>query len=366
MTDPASGSRTSDDLSQLVLGGSPVYDAEGIASRAGLATEDAVRIWRAMGFADVGDAVAFTESDLQALLTLLSLTDEEGFGLEDAIEIVRSLGQTTSRLAQWQVDTFAQLLDRNGRLDASNGLQSEEVDQVFGETAKVLPRLETLLVHAYRRQLEAALTRNVAYAEAFNNDETVLVSVAFADLVGFTRLAKRLPEDELAALVQNFESVSADVVASHGARVVKTLGDEVMFAGPDASGVVRAAIELHQAHASSDEVPELRIGIATGEVIYRMGDVFGTTVNLANRLTAIARPGTTLVDASTVDSVEDDELIAVKALRPRPVRGFGLLRAWTANKSEAVIKADEELAKEAQLEAGQEDLSDGALTSNPS
>ena len=100
----------------------------------------------------------------------------------------------------------------------------------------LLPALERLLVHGWRRQLAAAFERGLGDAEQAGEDETGHLTVGFADQVGFTRLARRMEEAELAALVERFESRSADVVAKYGGRVIKTLGDEIFFVAADARG----------------------------------------------------------------------------------------------------------------------------------
>ncbi|GDY76620.1 hypothetical protein SAV31267_061050 [Streptomyces avermitilis] len=117
------------------------------------------------------------------------------------------------------------------------------------------------------------------------------LAVGFADLVGFTRLTRRMEEEELGELVEAFETTAADLVAAHGGRLIKTLGDEVLYAADDAGVAAEIALRLIETMANDETMPELRVGIAFGTVTTRMGDVFGTTVNLASRLTSIA-PGT--------------------------------------------------------------------------
>ena len=158
----------------------------------------------------------------------------------------------------------------------------------------------------------------------------VLATVGFADLVSFTRLSRQLDESELASLVQQFESVSADLVHGQSGRLVKTLGDEVMFVAATPERAAGIALALHDTHARSEQMPQLRIGLATGAVLKRMGDVFGTTVNRAARMTALARPGTTVIDSPTSEALQDsrgyNHRFQTRALTPRPVRGLGLVR----------------------------------------
>ena len=121
------------------------------------------------------------------------------------------------------------------------------------------------------------------------------MAVGFADLVGFTSLTRELDDSRLGALVEGFESMASDVVASVGARLVKTIGDEVLFVADDAATAAEVALNCRAA-ARARGAPDLRVGLASGTVLSRLGDVYGEPVNIAARLTSIARPGSVLVD----------------------------------------------------------------------
>jgi adenylate cyclase len=319
-------SRPVDDLVELALGGPRTLRRDQVADAVGVPLEEARRLWRAMGFADVGDAVAFTEGDLDALRLVDGLRRTGTLDPATAADLARSLGQTTSRLADWQVDILGRRLVERGLLDPEAPLAPESVDAVRAELAEILPALEQLLVHVWRRQLAAAIERGLADAEAAAEEETAHLTVGFADQVGFTRLARRMEEAELAALVERFESRSADIVVAAGGRVIKTLGDEILFVAGDPREAARASLGLLAAHDADETLPRLRIGLATGTVVARRGDVFGTTVNLASRLTALARPDTVLVDDLTAESLDDLDDVALRPLSPRAVRGIGLVR----------------------------------------
>ena len=210
-------------------------------------------------------------------------------------------------------------------------MSPEHVAKVAILTTALLPTLERMLVYAWRRQLAAAIQRSLDTADEDDADAGVMC-VGFADIVGFTRLSRRLPDDRLADLVTAFESDSADVVAATGARLIKTLGDEVMFVADSPELAVATALTLHEVHHAGEDVPSLRIGVAFGDVVTRMGDVYGSTVNLASRLTALARPGSTLVDDACAAELANDPHFNLRALRARPMRGLGLVRAWTVKR----------------------------------
>lgn len=312
-------------IAEIVLGDPAVFTREEAAVAAGLTVEQARPYWRAMGFADVGTAPAFTSTDLESLCLLTGWVTSGTLDEATTIEVVRSMGQTASRLADWQVDTMARVL--------SETEAPVDLAAVGEGMARVMPGLESLLVHAWRRHLAAAIGRGLAFVadEAEAASEPTLATVGFADIAGFTRLTRVMADEDVAQMVQAFESGAADIVAGRGGRLVKTLGDEVMFVCATAEEAIGVATEMHGLTAPGAEALRLRIGLATGHLISRMGDYYGGTVNLASRLTAIARPGSTLVDSATEGALGDPDAYVLRHLAPRPVRGLGLVRATSVS-----------------------------------
>ena len=318
--EPTSG-RVVDDIVDVVLGSPRRLTREDVARRSGVPLEEARPLWRAMGFADVGDAAAFTDEDVDALVLLSTLVARGVFDQATAVDVARALGRTTGRPASWQVDTLGRELSRRGVVDPEDPLAPESAARLFREIEVLLPALERLVVHGWRRQLAAALERGLADAEASGEGETVLQTVGFADIVGFTRLARNLDEHELAHLVVRFESRSADIVAAYGGRTLKTLGDEIMFVTADPESGADVALRLLA--EQDDVIPSMRAGLATGQVVTRRGDVYGTTVNLASRLTAEALPGTVLCDAATAAALAGHDGFLLEPQPERAVRGVG-------------------------------------------
>ncbi|MFF3555519.1 adenylate/guanylate cyclase domain-containing protein [Streptomyces tsukubensis] len=334
-------------LEQLILGAERRYTPFQAARTAGVSMELASRFWRAMGFADIGQARALTEADVLALRRLAGLVEAGLLSEPMAIQVARSTGQTTARLAEWQIDSFLEGLTE----PPEPGMTRTEVTYPLIEL--LLPELQEFLVYVWRRQLAAATGRVV---QAADDEEMVdrRLAIGFADLVGFTRLTRRLEEEELGELVEIFETTAADLVAAHGGRLIKTLGDEVLYAADDAGTASEIALRLIDAMNHDDAMPSLRVGLAFGTVTTRMGDVFGTTVNLASRLTSIAPKDTILVDgAFALDLIRagdapksetqaaEEAATAEKegeppppyryALQPmwqRPVRGLGIVEPW--------------------------------------
>jgi adenylate cyclase len=149
------------------------------------------------------------------------------------------------------------------------------------------------------------------------------LAVGFADLVGFTALSQQLDDTELAVVVDRFESTAYDLVGSHGGRVVKTIGDEVMFEVADPGTAVTLGLDLAEAYREATELSEVRVGIAYGPVLAREGDLFGPTVNLANRIVGIAYPGSVVVSAEVRDALTDDERFSFRSFRPRYLKHIG-------------------------------------------
>lgn len=317
-----------------VLGGELEYTAEQASELSGVTLEDSRRLWRAMGFPDVGGARAFTDADITALKSVKRLMDRNLLSFDDCLEIIRSLGQTTSRLAQWQGTTLNRALVERGVIKGDEPFTDEDLPALIRNSKLLKPSLERLMVYAWRRQMAANITRAIESDITTEPDGSHL-SVGFADMVGFTRLSHRIAESDLGALVQSFESGSADIVASTGARLVKALGDEVLFVGPTADVVAETSMRLHEAHRGDEDFPELRIGLATGSVVQRMGDVYGTTVNRASRLTVMAQPNSTFTDSETVELLEPFTQFKIKGVRPRTARGFGFMRAWSVTRAKS-------------------------------
>jgi len=320
---------TPDQFIEQILGAPLEYTSADIAQMAGVEADVSRGLWRALGFADVGDERAFTKKDLEALQGLLRLIDKGILTRDHATEIVRSIGQSTARLTEWQSNLIGRTMVERGIVNTSGLLHPTEMRAVLNESRTLKPALEKLMVYAWRRQMAANASRGVAMALSGDIANDVM-AVGFADLVGFTRLTRQVPEIELAHIVEEFESGASDVVAGTGARLVKTLGDEVLFVHASCSTVAETAIRLHEMRSGNEARPRMRIGIASGTVINRMGDVFGNTVNRASRLTAMAKPNSIYIDSETVTELEGmKDKFTIKSVRPHRAPGFGLMRAWS-------------------------------------
>jgi adenylate cyclase len=277
------------------------------------------RLWRALGFADVADDdQAFTDADVAALARLSSLIDSGFVDASTEASVARALGQSLSRLADWQTDLLAAVL-------ADAGTDTDAQAAAVRSAELLLPLMRELQDYVWRRHLAANAGRLLT-ADAGSVDRREL-AVGFADLVGYTSRSRGMGGRELGAMVEDFEGLAADVIARHHGRVVKTVGDGVLFTCPEPVDAVEIGLRLPEEWAAEDR-PPLRVGAAFGPVLTRLGDVYSPVVNLASRLTSIARPSTVLVDQQLARRLRGVPGYRVRPLRRVSVRGYDHLQPW--------------------------------------
>lgn len=301
-----------------LLGGDRKYTRIQVTETAGVSLDRARRLWMAMGFADVDDdAVVFTEGDVDALRVWDALVGTGVVKQEDEASVARALSQPLSRLADWQAQ---EVLARSRDVDGPG-------DQLAALAEGLLPVIEGLQSYVWRRHLAAATGRVLSADRA--ELSTQLSVVGFADIVGYTTTTRHSDIDELSALLEAFEVDATETIATHHGRVVKTVGDEVLFVADTASDAAEIALRLADPDRETDGLPILRVGLAMGQVLSRFGDVYGSVVNLAARLTALARPGTVLIDKELADALHADDRYLLRSRRPTAVRGYHHLRSWS-------------------------------------
>ncbi len=319
-------------LEYRLLGGERKLRRREVAAGAGLSLLSARKLWRALGFPNLGDEdVAFTERDQSALNTIVDLVRAGKLTEEAAISVTRAIGQMTDRMVVWQVEALVEdMVYQQGVPD------SVARKRLVSELPSLVDALEEMLVYSWRRQLNAGVQRLAVRAEAGlqsseegregDEDDTPLPlarAVGFADLVSYTSLSRRMNEKTLAQLVQRFENKCAEIISVGGGRLVKTVGDEVLYIAETPAAGAEISLALCQAFTEDEILPQARVAMVWGRILSRLGDIYGPTVNLAARLTALADPGTVLVDSMTAAALEHDERFV---LLPRPaedVRGFG-------------------------------------------
>ena len=306
-------------LEELLLGGPRRYTRLQVAELAGIPPERTQRLWRALGFADAADDdPAFTDADVAALGVLSSLIESGFVDLTTEASIARAMGQALSRLADWQTDMLADLLTSAG----AEARRAATPDAAVDAARTLLPLLREVQDYVWRRHLAANADRLLASA----GDRRDLC-VGFVDLVGYTTRSRGMGGRELGAMVEDFEATVAEVIAQHRGRVVKTVGDGVLFTAASAIDAMEIALTLPDAW-DADDRPPLRVGAAYGAVLTRLGDVYSPVVNLASRLTSIARPGTVLVDRELARQLRGLPAYRVRPLRRVSVRGYDHLQPW--------------------------------------
>jgi adenylate cyclase len=308
-------------LERAILGEQPALTSEDVAAQAGVSVEDARRLWRALGFPDAGEEAAFTDADLAALGSLVGAVHKGAIDFDTAVQLTRALGQTMARLADWEVGTLSARVEQ---LESGDEATGSRIGSALRLTEQVGIPFEQLLVYAWRRHLAAAVARVEALGAADVDLHTTRVTVGFADLVQFTALSNQIDQGRIGDLVEVFESRCQDVVAAHKGRVIKTLGDSVLFVSEDPVRALDMAWGIVEVIGRDNRLPDVRVGLATGSVVMRLGDVFGPPVNMAARLTSVARRNRVITDPATVALLPPTRFEA-RPLPPRPLRGFGVV-----------------------------------------
>jgi len=319
------------DLDAALLGGPRALTVEGLAERAGLTERQVRSYWQALGLPITEEQEQmFTEDDAVALEEIYSVAEREKFDDRSLTTLIRSMGHTTERLVLWQVEALVEHMTKRFDLDDTSARLL-----VLDRLPDLAPVLETQLRHAWRRQLAAVAARfTVEFSEARAGDVAdsqalpLPRAVGFADIVSFTKRTAGLGSSELAEFVQLFETRARDIITAAGGRVVKTIGDAVLYVADDVATGAKVALGLAgegERSGAGAEVPPVRVSLVWGRVLSRFGDVFGPSVNLAARLTEIAEPTTVLMDRDTAALLARDPRFALTSQPEREVHGLGVI-----------------------------------------
>lgn len=282
------------------------YTAEEAAARAGVPVQLAGRLWLALGFPqNPPDVRAYTDDDVEALGFVAEVIRTDSMPEDVIVQLARTMATNVARIADAQVEIAIERGRRQGK--------DEAVVDPF-----VVQTMPKFLGYLWRRHAEVALRREMETGEDASQR-----TVGFADLVGFTSLSQSLPDEELARVVDRFVLLANDTVVAGGGRVVKTIGDEVMFDALDARVALEIGLTLAERYRDDAELSDVRVGLAHGDVLAHDGDLFGPPVNLAARIVAIARPGAVVIPESVHAVVEDDPAYRFRSLRPRLLKGIG-------------------------------------------
>ncbi len=318
MTGPESGF-TREQLEAAILRAAPDLTSDDVARASGFSVEETRRFWRALGFADAGTQPAFTSGDVNALALVAAML--EGGAVDEAtvLRMTRAVGHTIARLAEWEVAT---LVGRIEQLESGDQATGSRIGSALRLADLIGPSFEELLIYSWRRHLAAAVARAEALGADEENLRTAEVTIGFADLVGFSAYSNQHSQDEIGETVEVFENRCSDAVAQRRGRVIKTLGDSVLFVCQEPARAYDVAEDIVELIGADSGLPDVRVGLATGPVVLRLGDVFGPAVNLAARMTSVARRNRVIVDKRTAALLPAEEFL-IRVLPARPVRGFG-------------------------------------------
>src|SRR5215210_2066631 len=283
------------------LAGDVKYSQKDIGKEAGLDLDQLAAFRQALGLAVPDpDAEVFTEEDLETAKDAASL-GEVGFPFEDTREVTRVLVLGMWRYAEALRVLFAQTCIKPGDTEVD---LARRLAEAAGELMPLSSRMLDHVFLLHMRQLLRNDYISLAERTAGKVTDTADTTIAFADLVGFTELGETVGVEELSGLAGRLARLAGGVVEPP-VQVVKQIGDAVMLVSPDVPAAVETCLALVERAEGEEDFPPLRAGVAFGPAVNRWGDWFGSTVNLASRLTARARPGAVLVTEPVHEAAQD-------------------------------------------------------------
>lgn len=315
----------------LLLGGRPSLTARELAERTGTPLGRVDEFWLAMGFRTVGpDEVAFTVRDLEAYGAWSTLIDSGAIDLATGRSLLRAQSHISDRLALWQVEALVEDVARRQDLDDTQARR-----HVLENMGDRVDFLEHALVYSWRRQLESLIARVDHEVTQRGPDSgkrrfPLTRSLGFVDMVSYTSSSTILGS-KLVGLIERFEDASRTAVTASGGRVVKMIGDAVLFIADDLTTGLRVVTSLIEALGADDQILPVRASFVRGDVFSRSGDVFGPPVNLASRLVDIAPEGRILTDATTAAAIAGGKGGSGYHLEDFPsaeLRGFGTVSPY--------------------------------------
>ncbi len=276
------------------------YTASEIEDRTGVPAGLIVRVRQLLGLPkpDPEDR-AFSDDDIETAQSIKLFLDT-GFTEDEIAGITRVLGEGMSRLAATTTAAFVRTF-----LEAGD-YEDAVADRFASMTQELVPAVRPILVGAFNAHLREGVRRGILgreELEAGQIQDSVQAAVCFADLVGFTRLGGEVEPEELGSVAGGLAAIANDVVRPP-VRLIKTIGDAAMFVSPDPGPLVAVALSLVEAVQAAD-LPALRAGIAFGPALLRAGDFYGHSVNLASRVTGVARPESVLCTQEVHDAAAE-------------------------------------------------------------
>jgi adenylate cyclase len=290
-----------------------------VAEETGLEPELIERLWTSIGFAS-GELDRLTDEDVQALRYIASVL-AAGFPLVAFLQLTRVYGQAISQIADAETRLFhIYVHEPLMRQEVPELEMAEEMEHLARD---LLPLASPIMDYVHQRYLQHFVEQDmVGHMEVDLDTATELgrvsVTVAFADLAGYTRYTEEEGEEQALSYVERFIDAVAETLPDD-ARIVKSIGDEVMIVGQDTSDLVDWAVGFQRLWT---ERPGPRIGVHTGQTIYRDGDYFGRDVNLASRVVARAQGGEVLVTSAALAAIARKDHLQFETIGEVKLKGF--------------------------------------------
>jgi adenylate cyclase len=288
-----------------------------VADAAQIDRELVATVWRAVGFPEPEPgARTFSRKDVELLVNLKAGIDLLGEAV--TIQLGRVLGAAAARVADAAISAFVVNVVPQSLQEDPSGLELTRAN-----VASMI--LLDGMTHGFDTLLRHQIERGFRTGEMLDTAGGIDLqrrSVGFADLVDSTAWTQQLELPALSSALSTFDSTASEIVAGRGGRVVKLIGDGVMFVADDPITATEIALELVEAFADHETLPPLRAGIATGDVLARDGDFSGAVVNLASRAVNVARPSTVLVDPETRLSLDATDAYDCRVANAFKLKGF--------------------------------------------
>ncbi len=281
-------------VERVLSGDGPRYLPREVAELAGVDLDLLQNLYRALGLPRVDpDEAGLDSHDLQSARRLRRFR-EAGIADSDILDMSRVMGMAMASIAEGMREVLARTLINPGDSERDLALR-------FAMSARILgPEIGDLLQYVLNRHIRDQVHRDVIAAGGRFGPGSgeAEVGVCFADLVGFTKLGERLPGEELGRVAGRLADM-ASAAAQPPVRLIKLIGDAAMLVSPDGAGLLESALSLvEMAEEEGEDFPQVRAGVAAGEAIGKGGDWYGRPVNLASRITDVARPGSVLASES--------------------------------------------------------------------
>lgn len=307
--------------------------ARQISERTGLDLDTLIRFQRASGLPHVDDtdAAVFMRPDGDTAVHIKRFLDR-GIDPEMMLSVVRVLADGLSHAAEVMRTTALAAVIHPGATELE---MAKAAEALVAEMAPLLgPMIQDMLMLQLRHSMETEAVSADERAAGAPLPGARLVAVAFADLVGFTRLGETVPPEQLEHLANRLAGAARDVAVAP-VRFIKTIGDAVMLVSTDTAALLDAMLSLLETIEADADLPQLRVGLAYGAAVSRAGDWFGSPVNLASRVTSAARPGSVLLAEAAHEQVGDDDRFTWSFAKARHLKGIpGDVKLFRARRAE--------------------------------